>query len=326
MEKTIKIFSIIIILMINVFIGVSVYELVKAEDQVKETPIRTGENEDKIEHVETNKESKIGFALGKKEPFAVLLLGVDTNNLKGRSDTIIVAVVNPQTKEVNLLSIPRDTRVPVNGEMDKITHAHAHGLDVAIETVENALDIPIKYYVKVNFNGFIEMVDAIGGIEMNVEKEISFNDRIKGKQFTLESGVQTLDGYEALGYARFRGDARGDFGRNDRQKEVIKAIIDQSMDIRNLTSILDILKILGDNVDTDMSKRDMLQILISMKDIDGDNVNTIKMEARPKYIPPVSYVVVEDEEFERIQTLLDKLLEGESLEEVEKEMAGETTE
>src|SRR5690606_4075310 len=168
--------------------------------------------------------------INEADPISILLMGVDERSGDaGRTDTLIVVSVNPNTNSMQMLSIPRDTYVELvgRGTQDKINHAYAFGgVDMTIDTVENFLDVPIDYYVKVNMEGLEQIVDALGGIQ--VESTFAFS--YEGS--TFEEGTLTLTGEEALRYARMRkGDPKGDFGRQDRQKQVIAGIIDKGANL-----------------------------------------------------------------------------------------------
>lgn len=174
------------------------------------------------------------------EPFSVLILGTDLEE-DGiiRSDTIIVATINPTTESMKMVSIPRDTYITLpGGNEGKINGAHAAGGPLlAREMVSNYLDIPIDFYASLNFDGLVELVDAVGGIPVN--SELAFTEGIE----FIDEGPQELDGKAALAYARMRKkDPRGDFGRQDRQKEVIISILNKlnsSLSITRMTTILD---------------------------------------------------------------------------------------
>lgn len=244
-------------------------------------------------------------------PFTVLLLGVDTDNAKvGRTDTMMVAIVDPKDDKVSLVSIPRDMRVEVigRGSYDKINSAYAYGgINMSVATVEHFLEIPIDYYATVDFQGFKALVDAIGGVDINVEKDMSFYDRLTKQNVYLQGGPQTLNGFQALNYARFRGDVEGDFGRNRRQRQVVSAIIDQTIDLRNVTNMKEISEALGENVRTDISFTKMVSLAGSLK-LSGSEVESIQYEAYPSYVDRISYVVIDDAELERLKdVLIDKL-------------------
>ncbi|KAB2860171.1 MAG: LytR family transcriptional regulator, partial [Exiguobacterium chiriqhucha] len=156
-----------------------------------------------------------------KDHFSVLLAGVDggASLEEGRTDSLMVATFNKESRQVTLVSIPRDSYVDIvttDGEFkDKINHAYAYGgIDTTIATVEKLFDIPIDYYATINFDGIEDLVDAVGGVEVDVLVPIS--GRATGN-VELEPGVQTLDGKEALAYARMRkDDPEGDVGRAKR--------------------------------------------------------------------------------------------------------------
>lgn len=154
-----------------------------------------------------------------KDPFSVLLLGVDTGDLgrteQGRSDTMMVMTVNPNTNQTKIVSIPRDTYTEIIGRvtMDKINHAYAFGgVSMSVNTVQNLLDIPIDYYVEVNMQGVKDIVDALNRVQ--VSPPISFN--YDGYSF-VQGQPTTLDGNAALAYSRMRyEDPNGDYGRQAR--------------------------------------------------------------------------------------------------------------
>lgn len=247
-------------------------------------------------------------------PFTVLLLGTDSDNLNaGRTDTIVLAVVDPKTDKINLLSFPRDTRVEIagKGKFDKINHSFNYGVSTTIATVEHYLQIPVDYYMSVNLNGFVDLVDELGGVTLDVEKNMQFYDRLTKQQFMLSAGKQHLTGTQALNYARFRSDGEGDFGRNRRQRQVITAMIDQSINFRNVSKITDIFKILGNNARTDLSLNQIVKMAIQLNGANGDSVETIEMKGYPSNIGGISYVEISEEEHERVKELLATMLQGE---------------
>ncbi|EMF0618185.1 LCP family protein, partial [Enterococcus hirae] len=184
-----------------------------------------------------------------KKPFSVLLLGIDSGDFgradKGRSDTIVVMTVNPQKKTTTLMSIPRDTYTEIigKGENDKLNHAYAYGgASMTIASVQNLLDIPINYYAEINLKGLQELVDIVGGVDVNN----TFTFDYKGTRFPI--GRQHLDGKKALEYSRMRyDDPKGDYGRQKRQQQVIIGILDKLKSIRTLTNYKNILSVMGKN-------------------------------------------------------------------------------
>jgi len=250
----------------------------------------------------------------KQRAYSVLLTGIDSENMDhSRTDTIMVAFIDPKNKKTSILSIPRDTYVQIAGrKMDKITHAHNYGINSTIMTVEDFLDVKIDYYATINFNGFLDLVDTLGGVHVDVEKNMTFPDRITGKQFSLEKGEQKLTAIQALNYARFRSDGEGDFGRNRRQQQVLKAIVDESTSFRNVTKIKGLLDDLGDNVKTDMDFDVLSRTLAKMKSTSSENIYTIPMDAYPTFISGVSYVQVKEDSLEQVKSYIKDVLDGEN--------------
>ena len=199
------------------------------------------------------------------QPFSILLMGVDSEteglNANSRADSLILATVNPQKLSVTMTSIPRDSYVEIpcyNNMKDKINHANNGGTTCVIETVENWFDIVIPYYVKINFKGFVELIDAIGGIYMYVPQTIieQNSDRNWGDDIVyVEQGYQILDGEQALALARHRKTlANGDLGRAESQQEVIRAAISQMLtEMNSINEVLKVIEVLGNNIETNIS-------------------------------------------------------------------------
>ncbi|WP_394138173.1 LCP family glycopolymer transferase [Cytobacillus oceanisediminis] len=247
------------------------------------------------------------ITLEKKDPFTVLMLGVDERKGdKGRSDTIIVLAVNPQTESVKMLSIPRDTRTEIagHGTVDKINHAYAFGgVEMAVETVENFLDIPIDYYIKMNMEGFQDIVDSVKGVDV-------YNDMaFKAGMHKFSQGNIHLDGEEALAFVRMRkDDPNGDFGRQHRQREVIEGVIDKGASLSSLTHFNDILAALGKNVKTDISFSEMVEMQKNYKET-GKNIEQLSIEGNGQYIGDIWYLLVPEEEQLRVQNELKQQLQ-----------------
>ncbi|MGM0902875.1 MAG: LytR family transcriptional regulator [Bacillota bacterium] len=243
----------------------------------------------------------------KKEPFAVLMLGVDEREGdKGRSDTVIALAVNPEKNSIKMLSIPRDTRTEIvgRGTQDKINHAYAFGgVEMSMDTVENFLDVPIEYYIKVNMEGFQEIVDSVGGITVN--NEFAFTqDKIQ-----FAEGTINLDGKEALAYVRMRKqDPTGDFGRQKRQRQVIQGVISKGASLNSLTNFGDIFTALGNNVKTNITFDEMVDIQGNYRSAAG-NIEQMKLNVTGSYIGGISYQLVSAEEQQRVQNELREHLE-----------------
>ena len=200
---------------------------------------------------------------------SILFVGVDDSENRGqgsdnsRSDALILATLNNKTKTIKMLSIPRDSYVfiPKVGYEDKITHAHAYGGTLAtIETVEKLLNVPIDYYVRMNFNAFIDVVDALGGIEAEVPYKLHEKDEFDRNAINLQPGLQHLNGSQALALARTRKQD-SDIERGKRQQEILTAIINKVASVDSITKYDDVIRALGDNMKTNMTFTEMKSFL-----------------------------------------------------------------
>jgi LCP family protein required for cell wall assembly len=247
------------------------------------------------------------------DPVSILLLGVEDYSGdydRGRSDTLIVATFNPEDQSLKMLSIPRDTRVEIpNHKKDKINHAYSLGnKELTIDTVEEFLDIPIDYYVSVNFNGFINIVDELGGVTVDVP--FTFDDINKDwKRYYFEEGEMTLDGEAALVYARMRKkDPRGDFGRNDRQKQIVKAVIDKLSTPKAITKIDDLAREIGNNVETNIKIGEAIAFRQKYTDFNSSKIETLTLEGYDETIRNVYYYIPDTEKLEELKLQLQQHL------------------
>ncbi|EHA4046396.1 transcriptional regulator [Enterococcus faecalis] len=240
--------------------------------------------------------------LAKQESFSVLLMGIDTGDLgrvdQGRSDTMMVATVSPEDKQTTIVSIPRDTYVEIVGHntTDRINHAYAFGgAAMAMDTVQNYLDIPIDHYVSINMKGLKELVDAVGGIEVN--NDITFSQ--DGYDFTI--GKTTLDGDQALAYSRMRyEDPNGDYGRQERQRKIVEGIARKVLSLNGVSNYQSVLNALETNMRTDMSFTDIRKIAFDYRDAFG-TIKQDQMQGEGFMQDGISYQRVSDQELERVQ-------------------------
>lgn len=199
------------------------------------------------------------------KPISILLMGVDQeDNGTGRSDSLMLFTLNPKTKSMKITSIPRDsyTEIVGKGKKDKINHAYAFGgIDMSVKTVENFLNVPVDHYIEVNMAGFRDIVDAVGGVDVNNDLEFTSRDQHFAK------GNIHLNGETALKYTRMRyEDPRGDFGRQMRQRQVIQAVIKKGASVSSLASYGDVLKAIEKNVKTSLTQDQMFDIQKNYKD------------------------------------------------------------
>lgn len=210
---------------------------------------------------------RFGNPLGDKV-VNVLLLGVDLNytpegastGVMTRTDAMVVAGLNPRQRKVALLWIPRDTRVEIpDFGVAKINAAHARGgPELAMKTVSGLLGVPVKYYIKTDFTGFREVVDILGGVEVDVERDMSGFDQAANFRISLSRGRQVLDGNKALQYIRFRGDRLGDIGRIGRQQKLINAVAAKAAKLSSTPRWPELWKAMRSNVETNLSPRQVV--------------------------------------------------------------------
>ncbi len=252
----------------------------------------------------------------KEDPVTILLIGLENQEGgKPRSDVLMLITMNPKTKETYLVSIPRDTRtyIPELGKNDKITHSYYGGVSSTVGAVQELFDIPIDYYVTTNFQGFEDIVDSLNGITVDVP--FTFKAQLTGSLAwkTYTEGEMELNGNEALAYVRMRkSDPRGDMGRNDRQKQVIKAIVDKGTSVGSITKVDDVLRDVGENVKTNLPTKDILSFVQLYNKMKSTEVQTIQLEGYDDYINSVYYFIPKEESIKNINTILKAVLENDS--------------
>lgn len=287
-------------------------------------------------------DSTDGEIIEKPEDFYALLIGLDyrTGSYTLNTDTIIVAHVIPQTEKVKLISLPRDLRVDSHsGEVRKINalfydgYSHARwaasqdasllsGKEITLggwtvpeeyfssgmvnlrEHVEDILNINIDYSFLIHFETLIDLVDAIGGIEIDVERSMQYDDPTDNTHIYFEPGLQTLDGQQSLNYARFRQDNRGvayysnDFERSIRQQKIISAIADKITSWHSLSRANQILDVVASSIKTDMGKNEMLGFVRKYYDVfNGESLESIPFEG--EWQNP--YVVISDSDLQEVR-------------------------
>jgi len=230
--------------------GLFVWSMV---DEVNDTVTKVNDN------LQISPERKQVETIEEKRSVSVLLLGIDRRGTEqGRSDSIIVLTLNPDTNEGAMLSIPRDTKTKIvgRGYRDKINHAYAFGgAEMAMDTVENLLDIPIDYVVEADMEAFTEVVDALGGI--TVMNKFAFTS----DEYTFPVGEVTLDGEKALAYTRMRyDDPNGDFGRQERQRDVVAAIIEKGRSDFSLDQVTNLLDVVGNRAKTNIEFNELVTL------------------------------------------------------------------
>lgn len=248
---------------------------------------------------------------------SVLIMGVDDSSTRefdssARTDALLVATFNKEANSIKLLSIPRDSYVyiPEVGYKDKINHAHAFGGPLAtIETVEELLEIPIDFYVKINFDAFVDIVDALGGIDMYVPITFTEQDsKDRQNAISLKEGYQHLNGEEALALARTRK-IDSDYERGKRQQEILKAIIKKAVSVGSIPKYSQIIETIGDNMETDITKDIALKFAEYFTKGPSLQIDTLTLEGEDLWIPNkngqnIYYYGLDEHKLEEIKSIL----------------------
>jgi len=260
------------------FSSEDVYVNIESDTKVVKSLSKEMENQDNIVTTNTNKKLT--------EPFTILVMGVDSeiNGLNSNGafngDTLMLITFNPKTLSATMFSMPRDIYVPIscrNNNLAKINSAAAYGTSCVINTVKSPTDIDIDYYVKVNFKGVVDLVDALGGVEVNVEEPwsnwnagVNYNGQVceqnSNREFgtavvCMDPGLQTLNGEQALAYARNRHQYLGsDLDRIRHQQDVVEAIIEKCKTLSSFDDFKNILNAVQKNMDTNMTTEQILSL------------------------------------------------------------------
>lgn len=260
-------------------------------------------------------ETVIKKEVKKDGPVNVLLMGVDIGtpgsksaNDPKRTDTLMLLNYNPKTKSANILSIPRDTLIKINGKNQKINAAHAiGGVQGAIDAVENLLGVDVNYYAKLNYEGFRKLIDAIGGIDMTIKYNMNYDDTAQNLHIHFNKGETVhLDGAKAEEYFRWRknndgtGLPTGDLGRIDNQHEFISKVIEKLKSPSIIFKLGGILKTIPEFVETNMEPASIIKYGYIVAKLGSSNINMNTIKATPEYINNISYVIYEPEENEEL--------------------------
>lgn len=239
----------------------------------------------------------------------ILLLGVDSNGSKTdpwtgtRSDTIVLLNIDPKSRSVNAISIPRDSKVylPEDFGIQKINAAHAlGGIRLTKRTVEETLGVKVDRYIVVSDDAVKKLVDALGGVPIYVEKRMSYDDYSGKLHVHLNKGLNVLDGKNAVGYLRFRHDGLGDIGRTQRQQWFLRGLLEKIQTPQTITKIPEMLNIASTYVKTDLSLYEMSQYAALAKSIDISKIEVATLPGSPNKKGSVSYWILEPEKTQEV--------------------------
>ena len=253
----------------SMFVSMETYQNIKDDTKI----ILTKEKEMKKT---SNRTSSAGKSV--TEPFTILLMGVDSEqeglskNTVANGDSLILVTFNPNTLNATMLSIPRDSYVPIacwsGNPENKITHAAAYGTDCMMDTIENYFDVTIDYYAKINFKGLVSLVDTLGGITVEVPQDLCTDNSNREGEVCISAGLQTLNGEQALVLARNRKQLTGgDLDRGLNQQLVIQGILNKVKDMKSINQVMDVLNTVTNNLDTNFTEQQILSFYDIAKDI-----------------------------------------------------------
>ena len=243
----------------------------------------------------------------------ILILGVDSNGDdtdpfdNTRTDTIMIVSLDKASKSANIVSIPRDSKVYVDGHgIDKINSAHAlGGIDLTLKTVQNMFGVKIDHYVLINYDGLKEIVKVLGTIPVTVDKKMRYTDRAGHLFVNLEPGKQELDAEQVEQFARFRHDAVGDIGRMERQRMLVHGILTKLKEPESVSKLPEVISVASKYVKTDMNIFDLTRYAGVAKNINTDDLVMATLPGHPSQNSYISYWILEPD---KVQSIIDRLV------------------
>lgn len=300
MSKGTKISIIVLLVLLAVLIGgvIGFYKFISSVNN----ELAGGKSEEELLAIQDSLVAREDL----NEPFYVLLIGSDARsneNIGERSDTNIVVRVDPTTNTATMISIPRDTKIVYKGSTMKFNAAYAYdGAAGPIRAASDLLDIEISHYAEVNFESLIDLVDVLGGVEVDVPKRI---DDWKAGDVVIEAGPQTLNGEAALVFARSRAYADGDFARASNQRLLIESIVNKvlSMPVEEIPGVV---QAAAKCVSTDMTASDIFSLAMAFVDDDGDiTIYSSMVPSSLTMINEVSYVVADQSGLRKVMEAVE---------------------
>ncbi|SMG10878.1 LCP family protein [Paenibacillus aquistagni] len=249
--------------------------------------------------------------LSEEPPFSLLLLGIDQRDQEvGRSDSMIYSVIRPKDHQVLLLSIPRDsyTEIIGKGKEDKIAHAYAFGgAEMSVNTVEHLLEQPVHHYASINFKGFRDVVDALGGVALPITEDIE-NKQWNHDKFFIPANKPLYTGLEALNYVRYREDT--DQNRMERNQIFLQAITARALQWKQLSKIPTLLNIAGSNFQTDIPPSNMVDLgkLIFMRD-EVPEFHSYALTGDGKMMDGIWYYMLDESTVEEAHQMIEDWLD-----------------
>jgi len=236
----------------------------------------------------------------------LLILGLDEDET--RTDVILLLNCNMNEGKLNILSIPRDTRVYVKGKAEKINALYAlGGVPLLSATIGKITGLPVDYYITLNFKGFRKIIDTLGGVVFDVPINMHYDDPVQNLHIHLNKGVQLLDGKKAEGLVRFRkgndgtsGYEDGDIGRIKIQQEFLKALIQQKLKLRYISKADEIFSILKEHMKTNIEISDVRNHIKYIKNFDSEQIKSFTLPGESVYQNKLWYFVYDKEKTQQL--------------------------
>lgn len=291
-KSIIKFVAIFITSIIVLTGGILTYLYTKVDETLNQITVSTKES---VKIDQETKESTVQQVIDKEKPFTILLAGLDNRVESGsiNTDVLMLASYDPDTKRASILSLPRDLKInseqigthkvnyffPYFYNRDKTT-----ALTETKQFFNELLGLPIDYMITINFTGLKEIVDSLGGLDINVDMDMRYVDNFDGTDINLKAGQQLLAGKEVLDFVRYRKSNRGtkessDIARNERQQQVVNQLLDKLGTLNGITQWGSILEIVGNNIKTDIEKQTLRDWMINFNEVKPVSTDLIKIES-----------------------------------------------
>ncbi len=251
----------------------------------------------------------LGHLIAQGKRTNILLLGIDNAGEKKRSDTMMLASLAPDGS-VSLLSLPRDLRVKFDGEFHKLNASYAlGGPDLSRRVAASLLGVEIPFYIALDYTGFEHLIDAIGGVTITVEKDMRYDDNraTPPLHIDIKAGTQRMDGKTALDYVRFRNDPAGDIGRIARQQKLIKAILAERVQNKDLSTLKKLIQTVYPYLHTDLSLLDLYDLAKLLHGTDESRIAMATVPATPVTIDEISYL---EPKVVEMEALVARMIKG----------------
>lgn len=246
-----------------------------------------------------NIDNPLADIVGQKDESLILLAGVDSTgeDTGTRTDTLMLIKANSKDNSVDMISIPRDSYVSINGKMDKINAAHSYGgIDLTMDVVRNFLGINLDKYMVISFEAVIKGIDVLGGMDVDVSDKV-------GAAMGISPGVHKMTGDQVLSYVRFRkGYQNADLGRINTQQDFLKQFIKESSKIENLPKLPKVYQAMKPYIKTNMSLKELSSLAMKFKSVDSSKLNSVRLEGEGFNMGGISYYKIYPESIENIRT------------------------